>query len=608
MPCSRSSTGSPQPEPHLTNFPMSRLIPLITALLLTISLRASPDEGDLTLVFSDGLVLTRAAIAADSRLSVQVRTVDGFAAAPYRRTIADITNTSTAELTLASVVLLDRPAPAGAHVVGDFSGSPIVTADSFLGVEHPLADNRVKDGRVRCALPVMLPLRPQERLTVSLVQGSVPEASQLRRTFLAYLEKERARPYAPFLHHNTWYNLGYFTMFTEADELHLVDTLGAELATKRGVKLDGFVLDDGWDDTHSLWRFHSGWPDALQNLRTRAAQFGAAPGLWLSPWGGYGKPRQARLTAAAADGFEIRNGRFSLAGPRYYERFRGLCASAVREGGAAYFKFDGIGADETGVIDPTSGRDFAAMLRLVHELRDLRPGLYISQTTGTWPSPWWLLHVDNIWRDGEDHDFAGPGTSRQRWLTYRDSQTYANVVRRGPLFPLNSLMLHGIIFAQKAKQLNSDPGHDFTSEVRSYFGTGTQLQELYLSPELLNAKDWDDLAAAANWARANTATLLDTHWIGGDPGKLEVYGWAAWSPAKGLLTLRNPADHPASFSLEVRTAFELPAAAPTQFAIRSAYADQSAPFTSLTVGAPVTLTLQPFEVIVLEASPTNYAK
>ncbi|WP_353065581.1 hypothetical protein RBB77_05990 [Tunturibacter psychrotolerans] len=39
--------------------------------------------------------------------------------------------------------------------------------------------------------------------------------------------------------------------------------------------------------------------------------------------------------------------------------------------------------------------------------------------------------------------------------------------------PLNSLMLHGIVYAKQAKYLTTDPGNDFADEVHSYFGTGT---------------------------------------------------------------------------------------------------------------------------------------
>ena len=69
------------------------------------------------------------------------------------------------------------------------------------------------------------------------------------------------------------------------------------------------------------------------------------------------------------------------------------------------------------------------------------------------------------------------------------------------------------------------------------------------------------LAEAARWSRANADVLVDTHWIGGDPGKLEVYGYASWSPRKGIVMLRNPSDRPQIFSWTC-TAFELPPDAP----------------------------------------------
>jgi hypothetical protein len=40
-------------------------------------------------------------------------------------------------------------------------------------------------------------------------------------------------------------------------------------------------------------------------------------------------------------------------------------------------------------------------------------------------------------------------------------------VLQGSLFPINSLMLHGLIFARYAERLGDDPGHDFADEVHS---------------------------------------------------------------------------------------------------------------------------------------------
>jgi len=143
---------------------------------------------------------------------------------------------------------------------------------------------------------------------------------------------------------------------------------------------------------------------------------------------------------------------------------------------------------------------------------------------------------------------------------------------------------------------------DFASQVRAYFGNGTQLQELYLTPRLLDQKNWDDLAEAAQWSRANADVLVDTHWVGGNPGKNEVYGWASWSPHKAILVLRNPGRQPASFTADAAALFELPAAGVARtFDLHSPWqAEAGQPALKIRAGAPQTFHLQPFEVLTLE--------
>ena len=273
----------------------------------------------------------------------------------------------------------------------------------------------------------------------------------------------------------------------------------------------------------------------------------------------------------------------------------------VSKYGVNQFKFDGLAAGGKAATDGLT-RDGDAMLRLDSDLRAARPDIYINQTTGTWPSPFWLLSVDSTWRGGMDHSFMGKGSWCQQWMTYRDAQTYKNVVQRGPLYPLNSLMLHGIIYATNALHLNAMSDEDFADQVHTFFGSGTQLQELYITPALLDQKNWDDLAEAAKWSRANANTLVDTHWIGGDPAKNEIYGWASWAPHKAILVLRNPDDQPATFTGDAGALFELAPHSPTKFRLHSPWkADKHLPGISISAGQPHTFHLQPFEILVLES-------
>jgi hypothetical protein len=167
-------------------------------------------------------------------------------------------------------------------------------------------------------------------------------------------------------------------------------------------------------------------------------------------------------------------------------------------------------------------------------------------------------------------------------------------------------MLHGIIYARYDKRLNDDPDDDFANEVRSYFGSGTQLQEMYLTPDLLSAKNWDVLAEAARWSRNNANVLKDTHWVGGNPEWLQVYGWASWSKEKGILVLRNPSDKAQQILLDMAAVLELPLGATRHFAAKSPWTeDAGKPVISLQAGVPHRFELKPFEVLTLELQPSH---
>ncbi len=492
-----------------------------------------------------------------------------------------------------------------AAVVGSVEGSPIVAGNLFFGFEHPMSISKVTAGHATAWIERDLPLQANHSITYSSVIG-VTRGGEMRRDFLAYIERERAHPYRTFLHYNSWYDLGYFTPYDEAGALDRINVFGRELTEKRGVTLDSFLFDDGWDNHHSLWQFNSGFPDGFTKVRQAAEKYGADPGVWMSPWGGYSKPQQERLAYGKSEGYEIVAGGYALSGPKYYDAFRDVALNMVKQYGVNQFKFDGTGNVNSVTKGSRFDSDFDAMIHLIADIRAVKPDIFINLSTGTWPSPFWLMHSDTIWRGGWDDSLAGVGTKRERWITYRDADTYEGVVQNGPLYPLNSLMLHGIIYAHYNKSLNTDPGNDFRNEVRSYFGTGTQLQEMYITPSLLTQQNWDDLAEAAKWSRANADTLKDTHWVGGDPAWLQVYGWASWSPHKGILTLRNPSDKAQAISVKLAEVFQLPAGAAYSYVARSPWKEDAARAAlRLNAGLPHTFQLAPFEVLTLEMKPTG---
>ncbi len=510
------------------------------------------------------------------------------------------------DLDLLEIVWCQQPIP-GAATAGSVDGSPVAAGSFFLGCEDPMAANRVSagTGEVVCRLPRQASLRRGETLKASLVVGVAPEG-QMRRMFLDYVEHERAHPYRPYLHYNSWYDTAWepFAM-NETNCIEAIRLFGERLIRPHGVVLDAMVFDDGWDDPKTLWHFHRGFPNGFAPLAELCRQQGTRLGVWLSPFGGYGKPKQQRLQFGHAQGFETNATGFSLAGPRYYAAFKQSCVTMIRQYGVNHFKFDGIAAGMYASGGAGYIRDTEAMRRLMLELREEDPSLFINFTTGSWPSPFWLRYADSVWRQGGDMGRTGKGSSQQQWLTYRDREVYRNIVGKAPLFPLNALMTQGVAYSRHGPA--GDPAFNsagFKDDARAFFGGGTSLQELYLQPGKLTAEDWSVLAEAAQWSRSNRDVLADTHWIGGDPGKLEVYGYASWSLRKGIILLRNPDDETREFALDVGRAFELPAGAAGAFTLTSPWAeDARKPAVAARAGVPVQFELRPFETVVLDAVP-----
>ncbi len=423
------------------------------------------------------------------------------------------------------------------------------------------------------SLPRQCPLEPGATWTVASGIGVYP-AGQLRRAFLHYLERERAHPYRQYWHYNSWYDLNIgnsdnpdpLKRMTEAQCMEVIRAFDRELHEKSGTGLDGFVWDDGWSDWNSLWDFATVFPNGFTKLQEEAAKQGAGMGAWLSPWGGYGYSQQMRVKYGREHGYETNPNGYSLGGPKYYAAFRDVCLKMIHDYKMNYFKFDGIGGGMYATGAPASiAPDLDCLVRLLGELRRANPEVFINCTVGTWASPYWAWFADSVWRQGEDCAYAGEGNARERWITYRDERVYSRFAHPSPLYPLNSMMYHGLLVSPRATPgAMPTPAKDFNSyrnELLMSVACGSGLGELYVTPSLMTPEAWNLLAMGLKWTRAHRDILRDTHWIGGNPLK-EIYGYAAWHPKLGgTLVLRNPTAREQTFMLDPQKVFELPSGA-----------------------------------------------
>jgi len=483
----------------------------------------------------------------------------------------------------------------GLKQVGSSPGSPLAGAGFFAGVEMPGSANLVAAAGARTAFGCSLTLSAEQSYDFGAVTGLAP-TGQVRRSFLRYVERERARPSSPFLHYNCWYDLGFGV--DEPKMLEVVQAFDTELVKKRGVPVLSYLVDDGWDQpAKGLWVEHPRkFPGGFPATKDKMAAFGANLGIWISPLGGYGGDKE-RTAHAQKMGLIPPDAKLDLSYPKYRQWFVDRCRELMRTGGVNSFKWDRAGDG----VSP----HFMALLDVARQLRRDNPAVFINVTVGTWPSPFWLNHVDSTWRmHSADVGWTGKGDDREKWLTFRDGYCHKMFVQAAPLYPLNSAMHHGVVHGRAFQgDKVGKAGNDLKNEVRSYFANGASLQELYLTPSMMTATAWDHVAASAKWAHAHADVLRDAHWVGGDPLKLEPYGYAAWNPRQATLMLRNPDDQPRTIELDADEVFDLPRSTRTAtpaFDLRSPYADQRLRELKLAAGTKVTVTLQPFEVLVFD--------
>ena len=363
------------------------------------------------------------------------------------------------------------------------------------------------------------------------------------------------------------------------------------------IQLNSFVLDDGWDDLDHVWYIDPiKFPDGFAPQAELCEEYHSGIGIWMSPFGGYRENKRKRLESARREGLETNDGGLSLAGPNYCNRFLERALYMMDHYRVNYFKFDGFGGSE-----PKYLPDMEAGARIIKILRQHNPDVFVNITGGSWPSPFWLQYADCTWRGSGDAYMAGSGTRTQKFMTYRDGTLHNNIVSRAPYYPLNSIMTVGIVYANLSYGMRcvNDSIEDFKDMVWSFFGAGSNLQELYISHDRMKQEFWPVLAEAARWAKENEDILQDVHWVGGSPVNLEVYGFASWEPGKGVITLRNPSDKPQAFILNLGKLLELPDEYSGYYNIKIRFPEGKKPF-EVQSDTNFSIQMEPFQSIIYE--------
>lgn len=467
------------------------------------------------------------------------------------------------------------------EVVGNTRGAILASNHIFAGLETPMGLNSCKDEGNATHIEGLwrrnTTLKAGKTWNISSVVGLVAP-KQLRRSFLAYSERERAVAWRPYPVYISWYELNidrnnaqapsYKGNMTVEQCADVVSHWKTHFYEKYQMAPKAFVWDDGWDQ-YGTWTFNPNFPNGFDEPANEAKKMGTGIGAWLGPVGGYGQSGEYRRA------YWRSKGGMQLSNEDYYNFFIRCCTNMIDRYDFRFFKFDGISAQASaiGPDEGTRGEENAeAIISIERAVRQKRPDIFLNTTVGTWASPFWFHFTDAVWRQEGDYGEAGDqGTDRERWITYRDRLVYQNFIQRSPVCPINTLMTHGFILSRWGAVSKNMDYDGIVREMRCAFACGSGMVELYNDYKLMDEiKDnqgnagalWKDLAECIKWQQEQADVLPDAHWVGGNPWdgkKANVYGWAAWNGKKSVLTLRNPSTSAQTFTTTLREALDIPA-------------------------------------------------
>lgn len=545
----------------------------------------------------------------------------------YLRTEMDIK--AARDLSMKGIVAMNylvakNSAYTAPEVVGNTRGAILASNHIFAGLETPMGLNSCKDEGNATHIEGLwrrnTTLKAGKTWNISSVVGLVAP-NQLRRSFLAYSERERAVAWRPYPVYISWYELNidrnnapapsYKGNMTVEQCADVVSHWKTHFYDKYQMAPKAFVWDDGWDQ-YGTWTFNPNFPNGFDEPANEAKQMGTGIGAWLGPVGGYGQSGEYRRA------YWRSKGGMQLSNEDYYNFFIRCCTNMIDRYDFRFFKFDGISAQASaiGPDEGTRGEENAeAIISIERAVRQKRPDIFLNTTVGTWASPFWFHFTDAVWRQEGDYGEAGnQGTDRERWITYRDRLVYQNFIQRSPVCPINTLMTHGFILSRWGAVSKNMDYEGIVREMRCAFACGSGMVELYNDYKLMDEiKDnqgnagalWKDLAECIKWQQEQADVLPDAHWVGGNPWdgkKANVYGWAAWNGKKSVLTLRNPSASAQTFTTTLREALEIPSYVRGKITLTHAFSQaelQGMPINKpIDIDTPLTLNLPGSSVFI----------
>jgi len=427
--------------------------------------------------------------------------------------------------------------------------SPIFGHDTFAGVEHPSAWCQVDGENLYLAQhsytevgPEWIHLPPVVFGTASKEDHSIAGDEALRRAFLRYLDTVRVKPLDLHVHYNDWWTAPVPS--SETDVLKILSELKKGLFNPNGVFFDSYAMDMGWSDPHTVWQINKArFPHGFNRIKQALGEMGSHPGLWVSPSSFYPPALDNKWLGEA--GYETipHAGIGAVAclakGGKYQQAFKEAVLDHAKAGELAHVKFDGFFpscdvASHGHHTGPESYLPIAeGLMEVFDALRAQNPRIALEPTCfGSYPSPWWLMHVPFVIGPfGDDSPYGRSPCPEwlESMITGREVTNLSG--RNAFLMPSSALQCFDIIL--------QCPG-EIQNMAAMAIGRGRWFISCYINPKYIDSEEWRFFAELIRWARANKDFLQEPLPFGGDPAQRQAYGYRFASPERQIFCIRNP--------------------------------------------------------------------
>lgn len=486
---------------------------------------------------------------------------------------------------------------------------------SFVDYEMADEETRPRPGLVRClSFPPPAAGDTHRTYTDAIAVFAVPAGLTPEQAVIDYSRtKGRTRSYT---HYNNWFDPAGKNL--KGDSLPSIHRQFLEALKGSGIKVDGMVPDNGWQDRKSVWQpapgaFPGGMKDLNELSETLRAQ-GSSLGLWMAADGttndiGWGV-KEGYVKAQPNAYFRQYFAHFSLVDEKYRHALRRQVRELTDATQVSYLKLD---FNHLSNAVPTDRHGHEAEFRefgfATLPARD--KGVFINATNWTWHSPAWLNYADSVWLLAGDDGFNGNWpelAGRAQATTDRDVyfwRMWGDPSDR-PWFPIANIMTHGIIRnAGGQMAYKTDLPRDWSDYVLMHYGRGTLLREWYLSPASVQPHEWQSLIAIHRWTESRHADMINTCYVGGRPDEGAAYGFVGWSHdgATGTLVARNPRAEAQTlrFGLDATTLFR--GAHGKSWRGRIVYPHRQELSLGFESGAVGEITIPGYETVAIELEP-----